>query len=90
MYTQLLLAIQVREQHHMMDGWVSGWPFMILLWITLIALIVTLIWFLVKKAGDSDKRTHDKSARQIIDERFARGEIDSEEYRQMKNELDSR
>ena len=74
----------------MMDGWVSGWPFMILLWITLIALIVTLIWFLVKKAGDSDKRTHDKSARQIIDERFARGEIDSEEYRQMKNELDSR
>ena len=73
-----------------MDFWGTGhWIFMILIWVLIIAFVITLIWFLVKKGGESGRSFPEskKTAKDILDERYARGEIDDDEYRQKKKEL---
>ena len=54
---------------------------MILVWVVIIALGV---WFVraVVGTGDGADPGQRKSARQILEERYARGEIDREEYEQ--------
>src|SRR5918993_995289 len=61
-----------------MGGWDAGfwWPFM---------LVPLLVWFAVRvySRGRGDSRpgaTKDSSAEEILRERFARGEINAEEY----------
>ena len=61
-----------------------GGGFMWFFWILIIVAIVFLF-----KAGDSDKGS-DKSGEtplEILEKRYARGEIDEEEFRRRKNEL---
>lgn len=71
-----------------MGGYGFGWVLMLLFWIAVIAGILALSnWFFAgfsrpKKDGPS------RSARDILDERFARGEIGHEEYEQRKRTLD--
>jgi putative membrane protein len=76
---------------------VSGWGWfgmsngMILFW----AVIITVVVMLVRTLGRPDnnpshEHTHTPAAptpRQILDERFARGEIDEEEYRRRLDAL---
>lgn len=68
-----------------MIGMGFGWFF----WILLIAVV---IWVVVRAtgqqnpSGDSSKNT-DESARELLDKRYARGEIDEEEYTRRKNNL---
>jgi putative membrane protein len=62
------------------DGWWPLWP---LLWL---AVLVGVVWFLSRqwrkpRGGGLDR------AREILAERFARGELSSEEYRQRLAEL---
>jgi len=75
--------------HQMLNGWGSGYGmiFMGLIWLIFLALLVTLIWFLVQKGSDKKKDSDIESPLEIIQKRYARGEIDEEEYRRMKKEI---
>ncbi|GAA1388132.1 hypothetical protein GCM10009661_75930 [Catellatospora chokoriensis] len=68
-------------------GWMWIWPAVIffgLLVLGFLALMVTRYW----PDGTVTTPRPDRSpARTILDERYARGEIDDEEYRRRKGEL---
>lgn len=57
---------------------------MILFWVVIIGLIVFFARALMQRPGDVSSR---KSAREILDERYARGEIDRDEYEEKKRTL---
>lgn len=65
-------------------GWGVLW--MIVSW----ALIVAIVVFAVRafSSGSPDRSGRDRVPGAILDERFARGEISEEEYRQRKQVLD--
>lgn len=70
-------------------GWgmgTAGWIFMGLFWIAIIALVIWGVTALLPGTRSSNAgRT--ESPREILDRRFARGEIDAEQYRQAREEL---
>jgi putative membrane protein len=61
-----------------------GWIWMLLSWAVIIGLV---IWAVNTFARDARARDG-SSARRILDERFARGEIDEEDYRRRRDELE--
>jgi len=61
-----------------------GGGFMWLFWILLIILIVWIVKVAVGSSTSSEPR---KSAIDILKERYARGEIDQEEFEQKRNDL---
>ncbi len=63
--------------------WMLGWS------VLLIAGLVALVWVIVRLArtGGQSPDSRSGSARSILDERYARGEIDDEEYRQRRQTL---
>ena len=77
---------------HMM-GWGTGWAgmiFMILFWILIIVGGIYLVRNLVQNThGDSQNRRLNGSGRaiDILKERYARGEIDREEFEAKKKDL---
>ncbi|WUD78209.1 SHOCT domain-containing protein [Streptomyces sp. NBC_00510] len=66
-----------------MNGW--GWALMSLGWLVLLVLVGLAVAVLVRRTADGgpgrapDRR--DPSPRELLAERYARGEIDDEEYR---------
>lgn len=66
-----------------------GWG---LLWMALFwALVIVGIVWLVRLASDRpDRRDDADQARQLLDERFARGELSVAEYRQRRGVLEGR
>lgn len=69
----------------MMWGWWGmGWIFMIILWGLIIVGIIFLIRYLVvtTKSGKGEE-----SALEILKKRYARGEINKEEFEQKKKDL---
>jgi len=81
----------------MMFGYGGGWPFweVALMWVGMIAFWGLLIWAvyaLVVTATRKPDRGQDPQARSaaaILDERLARGEIDAEEYRRLRDLIGS-
>ncbi len=70
-------------------GW--GWVFLILLLAGIAAVVVALVRLRTAGRGEQSPGAAGRpSARQILDERFARGEIDAEEYRQRVRQLEDR
>ena len=68
-------------------GWGGGmWLGMVLFWGVIIAVIVLLARFL---GSDAAARSGDKTPLQILKERYARGDIDKDEYEQKKRDLES-
>ncbi len=65
-------------------GWGMGWG-----WIIGLVLLVVLILFIVKLANQSNRmpRSPEKSPLDILKERYARGEIDKEEFEQREKDL---
>jgi putative membrane protein len=57
------------------QGWWIVWP---LLWI---ALIVAIVWF-VRPAWRRRERSPNERAKEILAERYASGDLTSEEYRE--------
>lgn len=68
-------------------GWMGfGMIGMSLFWILLIVAIVALVngaW----RSGTSAERPQEKTALDILKERYARGEIEKEEFEQKKHDL---
>ncbi len=73
----------------MMDGWAFGLGglVMLLFWIFVVAAAVWLVLTIARPTTGSGDLG---SARRILDERLARGELDVEEYRTRRAALDDR
>jgi putative membrane protein len=77
----------------MFDGMGGGWgmgfggPFMILFWIAVIAGVFVLVKWLVDQSS-AGKGSRDKSPLEIVRERYARGEINREQYEQIRRDLE--
>ena len=77
----------------MMGGWGMGWfggIFMILFWALIIIALVFFIRWLVRTSDNrADKGMSQSRALEILKERYARGEIDTEEFEQRRHLLES-
>ena len=81
----------------MMFGYGSGWPAwgIALMWIGMLAFLAFLIWAAYALITSTTRRPgHDPdpqpgNAARILDERLARGEINAEEYRRLRDLLAS-
>ena len=69
--------------HMMGGGWIFG-PIMMILFVALIVAVVVLI---VRWLGGSGGGARPKAALDILEERFARGEIDKEEFEARRQAL---
>lgn len=70
----------------MMWGFGFGWVWMILVWVVVIGAIV---WAATQFSGGSQSRSgSSRGSRDILDERFARGEIEQDKYRRLRDELE--
>tara|TARA_R110002126_G_scaffold169359_8_gene318320 strand:- start:6116 stop:6337 length:222 start_codon:yes stop_codon:yes gene_type:complete len=70
---------------HWFNGFGGGWM-MILWWILIIAVIVVASRWAFSSGWISNNR-QSKSALDILEERYARGEINKEEYEEKKKDL---
>ena len=76
----------------MMYGWGDGgWWMMGVSSLIGLVIIVALVWVIVSiSRGPSISAAGPDQARALLDERFARGEIDTDEYNRRLNALTSR
>ena len=73
----------------MMDGYdmgSGGWIMMILFWTVLLAVIVWAVRYVPRGRGATGTRPPEQ-AREILDARLARGEIDTETYDRLRAKL---
>ena len=83
----------------MMFWYGGGWPFweVALMWVGMIAFWGLLIWAVFAlvisitgrpgRGGPGDGERRGDDVRHILDERLARGEIDMDKYRRLRDEL---
>lgn len=62
-----------------------GWVWMVIIWVLVIGGVVWL--FSQTSSGNRSNDRETDGARRILDERFARGEIDEDDYRRRRDEL---
>ncbi len=70
--------------HMMGGGWILG-PIMMILFVAAIVAVVVLVVRWLGGAGGTGAKP--KAAQDILEERFARGEIDKEEFEQRRQAL---
>jgi putative membrane protein len=70
---------------NMMDGAGGWWVWGTLMMIVAIAVVALVVWLIVRNPRADERRSG--SARDILSERYARGEIDSEEYEERLKKL---
>jgi putative membrane protein len=76
----------------MMGGWGLGWfggIFMFIFWALVIVGLIFLIKWLIQgtRGGSASLRGNSSSALEILKERYARGEIDKQEFEEKKKDL---
>ncbi len=67
----------------MWANWGIHWAWMGLFWVVVLGVIA---WAAVRLAPATTDRG-EKAAQRILEERYARGEVDDEEYRRRRSEL---
>jgi len=72
---------------NMMMGPMMGWAWL-LFWLLLLAVLVVGVVYVVRSLSDHAGRPA-SSALQILEERFARGEIDGDEFEERRRALES-
>ena len=72
----------------MMDGYWLGSVLMLLFWVFVIAGIVWLVLIFSRSQARGGDDGSSLTARRILEERLARGEIDVEEFRLRRSALD--
>jgi putative membrane protein len=65
----------------------AGWIFMGLFWVVVIGLIVWAVVALLPNVRSTGRHPGQESPTEILDRRFALGEIDAEQYRRAREEL---
>ena len=78
------------------SGWGMGWGmgfggiFMILFWVLVIGVIFVLVkWLTSSRGSDAGNNASDeRTALNILQERYARGEIDRDEFEQKRQDLE--
>jgi putative membrane protein len=68
--------------------WSMG-GFMGLGWIVILIAIVAVVWLLMRGPLAGSAQTERRTALDILNERYARGEIGREEFEQKKRDLES-
>lgn len=63
-----------------------GWIFMVLWWVLLVVGIVALFRWISDQSRGGGRR-HEKNAIDILEERYARGEIDRKEFEEKKKDI---
>lgn len=74
----------------MMDGMQGGGGWMLahgIFWLLLIAGIVLLIGWLLQARSSASREQASESALEILEKRYARGEITRDEFERMKRDL---
>jgi len=71
-------------------GWMgAGWGFMGLFWLLIVfGIIALLVWLGSGKRSGGGQEEPPDSALDILRERYARGEIDREEFERMRRDLE--
>lgn len=64
-----------------------GWIFMILWWVLIVVGIVALVKWMGTPSDAGGRSSGGGKALDILKERYARGEIDEQEYRKRKQDL---
>jgi putative membrane protein len=73
----------------MMDGWDgTSWVWGIAMMVVMVGVVALVVWAIVR-AG-SGPREHRPDALEILEERFARAEIDQEEFERRRQVLQKR
>lgn len=80
-----------RGYQGMMGGW--GWGFGILgmlFWLAFVVLIVVLVWRLIERGGPEGppRESPRETPLEILQKRYARGEIDRDTFERMKRDLE--
>jgi len=75
------------DGYGMGSGFGFGGGFMILWWIVIIAVVVMVVKWLSSSYGTAGKSERESKALEILEERYARGEIDEQEFQKRKREL---
>lgn len=71
------------------DSWMwFGGGYMWLIWILIIAVLVMLIKSITDSGVKKDQLNSEESPLSILKKRYARGEIDGDEFERRKNELE--
>jgi putative membrane protein len=68
-----------------MFGWMWVWPVLVL--VSLVLLVAGVVWLVQGRSPARRDLDPAASGRRILDERYARGDIDDEEYRRRRAEL---
>jgi putative membrane protein len=69
---------------HWMDWFGGGWYMMLLWWVLIVGGIIFVIRF---AGGQKSQSTKEDSAIDILKKRYARGDINKEEFERMKRDL---
>lgn len=79
---QLAQIMADTEGWQHMTGW--GWGWMVVGWLFLLSVIVLVVWSVGRVSGGTPRS---RDAEQILAERFARGEMSSEEFEERRATL---
>lgn len=73
-------------QGHMAGDWLSMALYMSFFWIVLILIVAAVVWAFLRSGAAQVSGDHGK-ALQILEERYARGEINKEEFLEKRQHL---